>query len=101
MTSYSLSLRAYGGVFATLLALTGATTGLAYIDLGVFNPIVAVSIAAAKALLVALFFMHLVHTKHRTQLVAGAGLLWLLILITLTLSDVLTRNWFPQPTGWN
>jgi len=101
MTAHSLSLRAYGNVFATLLALTGATTALAYIDLGVFNPIVALSIAAAKALLVALFFMHLVHTKHRTQLVAGAGILWLLILITLTLSDVLTRQWFPQPTGWS
>lgn len=100
MTSHSLSLRAYVSVFATLLALTGLTTGVAYLDLGVFNPILALSIAAAKALLVALFFMHLVHMKHRTQLVAGAGILWLLILITLTLSDVLTRKWFPQPTGW-
>jgi cytochrome c oxidase subunit 4 len=100
MTSHSLSLRAYVGVFAILLALTGLTTGVAYIDLGMFNPVVALSIAAAKALLVALFFMHLVQTRHRTQLVAGAGILWLLILITLTLSDVLTRRWFPQPTGW-
>jgi len=96
----ALSLRAYLIVFASLLALTGLTTGVAYIDLGAFNPFVALSIAATKALLVVLFFMHLVHTRHRTQLVAGAGILWLVILITLTLSDVLTRDWFPQPSGW-
>ena len=95
-----LSLRAYVTVFAILLALTGLTTAVAYVDLGVFNAIVALMIASAKALLVALFFMHLVHTKHRTQLAAGAGILWLAILITLTLSDVLTRSWFPQPKGW-
>jgi hypothetical protein len=29
-------------VFATLLALTRLTTGVAYIDLGVFNPILAI-----------------------------------------------------------
>ncbi|HJZ77244.1 MAG TPA: cytochrome C oxidase subunit IV family protein [Vicinamibacterales bacterium] len=94
------SLRSYVSVFAILLALTGLTTAVAYVDLGVFNPIVALAIASAKALLVALFFMHLVDAKHRTKLVAAAGILWLVILITLTLSDVLTRSWFPQPAGW-
>src|SRR5262249_21197600 len=82
--SHALSLRAYVGVFAVLLGLTALTTGVAYVDLGVFNAVVALLIAAAKALLVALFFMHLVHMKHRTQLVAGAGILWLTILIALT-----------------
>ena len=41
--------------------------------------IVALAIAGLKAGLVALFFMHLIDTNHRTQLVAGAGLLWLVI----------------------
>jgi len=99
MTSQLLPLRVYVTVFAVLLALTGLTTFVARIDLGFFNVIVALTIAVAKALLVALFFMHLAHMKHRTQLVAGAGILWLLILIALTMSDVLSRAWFHPPAG--
>jgi cytochrome c oxidase subunit 4 len=87
-------------VFATLLALTGLTTLVAYVDLGHFNIVVALSIAAVKALLVALFFMHLIQTPHRTQFVAAAGIVWLMLLLTLTLSDVLTRSWFNQAQGW-
>jgi caa(3)-type oxidase subunit IV len=60
---------------------------------------VALAIAGLKALLVAFFFMHLMYTAHRTQLVTGAGLLWLAILLVLTLSDVLTRGWFNQFQG--
>ena len=90
MTAQTLSLKAYLGVFGTLVVLTAATTLVAYIDLGFFNVIVALTIAVSKALLVVLFFMHLARSRHRTQVVAGAGILWLLILITFTLSDVLT-----------
>jgi cytochrome c oxidase subunit 4 len=58
------------------------------------------TIAVAKGLLVVLFFMHLAHSSHRTQVVAAAGLLWLVIMITFTLSDVLTRGWMARPAGW-
>jgi len=100
MTAHTLSLRTYLGVFATLAGLTVLTTAVAYIDLGFFNVIAALTIAVSKALVVVLFFMHLAGSRHRTQVVAGAGILWLLILITFTLSDALTRGWIPQPTGW-
>jgi cytochrome c oxidase subunit 4 len=100
MTAHTLSLKTYVGVFAALAALTVLTTAVAYVDLGFFNVIVALTIAVAKALLVVLFFMHLARSRHRTQVVAGAGILWLLILITFTLSDALTRGWIPQPAGW-
>jgi cytochrome c oxidase subunit 4 len=100
MTSRLLSTRAYVGVFAILLALTGLTTAVAHLDLGVFNLVVALGIAMTKALLVVFFFMHLGQMAPRTQLVAGAGILWLVILITLTLSDVLTRDWISKVTGW-
>ena len=101
MTHQVLRLRTYVIVFVGLLALTGLTTLLAYLDLGRFNLIVALLIAAAKAFLVVLFFMHLVQTAHRTQFVAAAGIFWLALLIVLTLSDVLTRGWFDQPHGWS
>jgi cytochrome c oxidase subunit 4 len=100
MTAHTLSLKTYVGVFAALAALTVLTTGVAYVDLGFLNVIVALTIAVSKALLVVLFFMHLARSRHRTQVVAGAGILWLLILITFTLSDALTRGWIPQPAAW-
>jgi cytochrome c oxidase subunit 4 len=100
MTAQPLPLRVYLGVFSALVVLTAATTAVAYVDLGFLNVIVSLTIAVSKALLVVLFFMHLARSAHRTQVVAGAGILWLLILITFTLSDVLTRGWIPQPIGW-
>jgi cytochrome c oxidase subunit 4 len=48
-----------------------------------------------KATLVVLFFMHVKFTNRLTQLAAASGFAWLLILIGLTLSDVLTRGRTP------
>jgi len=80
-------------IFAALLMLTGLTTGIAYVDLGVFNPVVALAIACTKAVLVVLFFMELRHSSRVTKITVGAGLFWFAILIALTLSDYLTRWW--------
>ncbi|MCH8027221.1 MAG: cytochrome C oxidase subunit IV family protein, partial [candidate division Zixibacteria bacterium] len=54
-----LPLRIYLGVAGALLLLTAFTTMVAREDFGSWNLIVALSIAATKATLVALFFMHL------------------------------------------
>jgi cytochrome c oxidase subunit 4 len=97
MTTTVVSPKTYLLIFGTLLVLTVVTTEVAMIDLGPFNVVVAITIAVIKALLVALFFMHLRHTRHRTMVMAAAGVLWLAILIVLTLSDVLTRGWIPIP----
>ncbi len=80
-------------VFVALLLLTVATTLVAFVDLGVFNPVVALGIACTKAVLVVLFFMELRHSSRLTKLSVGAGLFWFALLITLTLADYLTRWW--------
>jgi len=46
-------------------------------------------------LLVIFYFMHVRYSSPLTWVFAGAGFLWLIILIVLTLSDFLTRNWLP------
>jgi cytochrome c oxidase subunit 4 len=72
-----------------------ATAGVAFVDLGGgLNSIVALAIAVVKALLVMLFFMHVRYSSRLTWVFAGAGLFWLLILATFTVSDVLTREDF-------
>jgi cytochrome c oxidase subunit 4 len=89
-----ISIRSYLAVFVALLALTAMTTGVAFIDLGgIGNVAVALTIAVIKAALVALYFMHLRYSSRLTMVFAAAGIFWLGIMIALTLSDYLSRDW--------
>jgi cytochrome c oxidase subunit 4 len=88
-----VSIKLYATIFGALLLLTMATAGVAFVDLGgELNSIVALTIALVKTLLVLLFFMHVRYSSRLTWVFAGAGLFWLLIMMTLTMSDVLTRE---------
>ena len=49
-------------------------------------------IAAVKAMLVILYFMHLRYSSRLTWLFAGVGLYFLAIQFAFTLSDILTRG---------
>jgi len=88
-------IRIYLVIFAALILGTAITTAVAYVDLGPLNVVVMLLIAFAKATLVVLFFMHVRFTSRLTQLAAASGFAWLVILIGLTLSDVLTRGRTP------
>lgn len=80
-------------ILIILLILTATTTGVAFLDLGVLNPVVALAIACTKTILVILFFMHLRYSSKLLKLTLGAGFFTFLILITLTLSDYISRSW--------
>ena len=75
-----------------LLALTWT---IGYINLGMFNVIIALVIAIIKALLVALFFMHIKGSSRLLHLAATVGVIWLFIMLSLTLTDYFTRGWVP------
>ena len=83
----------YYAIFATLMVLTAVTVGVAYIDLGAMNAVVALAIACFKALIVVLFFMHVKYSTRLVKLTVIAGLYWMGILFVLTLGDYLTRAW--------
>lgn len=83
----------YAMVFATLLVFTGITVGAAYIDLGIFNPVVALAIACFKACVVILFFMHVKYQSRLVKLTVGAGFFTFLVLITMTMTDYASRAW--------
>lgn len=80
------------GVLMLLLAVTWV---IGYINLGMFNVIIALAIAIIKALLVALFFMHIKGSSRLLHLAATVGVIWLLIMLSLTLTDYFTRGWVP------
>jgi len=83
---------AYLWVFLSLILLTVTTTAVAFIDLGAeWNTAVALAIAVVKALLVVLFFMHVLYSRPLTWVFVGAGFFWLVILFALTLADYFTR----------
>jgi cytochrome c oxidase subunit 4 len=83
----------YSFVFLTLLVGTGLTVVAANLDLGVFNPIIALGIASFKAVVVILFFMHVKYQSNLIKLTVGAGFFTFLVLITMTLSDYMSRAW--------
>jgi cytochrome c oxidase subunit IV len=93
MSEHIVSKTIYFVIFFTLMILTVATYVVATVDLGRFNAIVALTIAVIKALLVVLYFMHLRYSSRLTWVFVGAGLFWLAIMIVLTLSDYMTRDW--------
>jgi cytochrome c oxidase subunit 4 len=80
------------GAWLALLALLTLTATLAYVPLGNFNSIIALTIAATKATIVAAVFMELRHRGARTYIFAGAGVFWLGILLWLGMMDFLTRT---------
>jgi cytochrome c oxidase subunit 4 len=85
--------KVYGLILLTLLVLTALTTSIAFINLGVFSPIVALGIAVIKMTLVILFFMHVKYSSRLVMLTVAAGFFTFLVLITMTLSDYISRAW--------
>jgi cytochrome c oxidase subunit IV len=100
MSEHVLAKKLYFAVFGSLIVLTAITTGVAFIDLGAFNTVVALVIAVFKATLVVLFFMHLKYQTGMTRVVILAALLWLAVLIGITMSDVFTRDWTVGGAPW-
>lgn len=85
----------YSIIVLCLFAGTVITYYAATKDMGMWNPVVALTIACTKAVLVVLFFMHVRYSDKLTKVTVMAGLFWLMILITLSLSDYISRDlWF-------
>ncbi|MGC2639832.1 MAG: cytochrome C oxidase subunit IV family protein [Acidobacteriaceae bacterium] len=88
-----VSPRVYLIIGACLLLLTGTTAGVSYIDLGVFNAVVALAIACLKMTLVVLFFMHVKYSSKLTKLTVAAGFFTFIVLLTMTMTDYISRAW--------
>ena len=94
MSEPIISSKLYVGIWITLLCLTVITAGVSFIDLGPLNTVVALVIATFKALLVVLFFMHVKYASEKlAKMVVIAAIFWLLLLLTLSMADYVTRLW--------
>ena len=88
-----VSPKVYVVVFLALLAGTTLTVAASYAELGIFNPIIALGIAVAKAVLVVLFFMHVKYSSKLTMLTVFSGIFMFLVLVSMTLADYISRAW--------
>lgn len=91
MSDHQVTTGVYRNVFIALVMLTALTLALSFLPPGWFHTPVALLIAAAKAVLILLFFMHLVEQRYTNRIVLLVCLLLLGTLIVLTVADVRTR----------
>jgi len=96
MKQHISSIQTNVAVFVVLLVLLFATVGAAYLPLGPLHFPAAMAIAAAKAVLIVVYFMHMKYSHRLTAVISVASLLWLGIMIALTLTDYLSR----ESRGW-
>jgi cytochrome c oxidase subunit IV len=83
----------YCYVFGALLLGTLITIKAADVDLGLFNPVIALGIASTKMVIVILFFMHVKYQSHLVKMTVACGFFTFLVLITMTLTDYMSRAW--------
>jgi cytochrome c oxidase subunit IV len=97
MKQHISSIQTNVAVFVALLVLLFATLGAAYLPLGSLHFPTAMAIAAAKAVLIVVYFMHVKYSHRLTAVISVASFLWLAIMIALTLTDYLSRS---SPESW-
>lgn len=81
-----------------LLGLTLVTSLVGLLNLGVMTPVLAVLFAALQAILIGGFLMHGKEDFALVRVVIVGGIVWFLILVTLTMTDYVTRGWL-LPSG--
>lgn len=95
-----VSLKTYFAVIVALFALTALTVWAAFQDFGAMNNLVAMGIAAVKALLVVSIFMHLKYSARIVWMYAGAGVVFFAIMIAFILGDYHGRPMQDRPVAW-
>jgi cytochrome c oxidase subunit 4 len=78
-------------LWVALMLLLGATVAYAYLPHAPAKTAAGLAIAAAKALLIALFFMQLRKATWLVRLAALTGVTWVSFLYVITFADYLTR----------
>lgn len=87
-----LPLSIYLGIGSILICLTVLTVYISFIDFGAYNLLIAMAIAAVKASLVALYFMHLKYDNKLYMIFFVSALFFLATFIVITMFDTLRRG---------
>lgn len=85
--AHVVDLRVLLAVFAALLVLTAVTVAVSYFDFGVFNLFVALAVATLKAVLVAMWFMHLRYESGMNVFIFLTGVTFLGLFLVIAMVD--------------
>ena len=99
MSEHIVPRKTYFSVFGALLVFTALTVFAANINFGRMNDVIAITIAVTKMMLVLLFFMHVRYSSRLIWVIVASMFFWLLILLSLTLTDYTSRDWFGPNAG--
>ena len=100
MAERTISVRTYVIVCVLLVLLTVLTTAVSFAHLPpLWHLVAGMVIAACKASLVVLFFMHALISPRLTWVVILVACFWVGILFVLTLSDYFSRGMLPFTPG--
>jgi cytochrome c oxidase subunit 4 len=98
MSEHIVSKNLYYLIFAALIVLTVVTYLVSTFDFAHVSPslwwlntVIALAIAATKASLVVLFFMHVRYSSRLTKVIVVAGFFWLAIMLIFMGADYTTR----------
>jgi cytochrome c oxidase subunit 4 len=91
-TPHILPLSLYLTIGCILLVLTAVTVIVSFYQFGPFNLVIAMFIAAIKASLVALFFMHLKYDNKIYMVIFVMAILFLATFIIFTMFDTMQRD---------
>ncbi len=84
-------------VYGALLVLLVLTYLASLFNLGSWGIAIALGIAACKAVLIILYFMHVKVSNQLIWIAAAVGFIWLGIMMGLTMNDYISRNWLLVP----
>ena len=97
-----LAVRTCVMVLAALMGLLVLTIGAAFVNIdhwttahglgSGWNTAIALTIAILKGLLILLFFMHVRYGSRIIWAFSAAGFVWLMIMLSLTMTDYFSRN---------
>ncbi len=97
---HDFSVTTYVVTFIILAVLTVGTVAISFLSLSPdWHFTLGLAVALVKATMVLLVFMHVWHAGTHTRMAIGAALLWLFILVSLTLTDYLSRGNVPRMPG--
>lgn len=97
MPEHVRPVKVYVSVFLALMVFTALTVFASFVNLGPLSTFVALGIAAAKATLVILYFMHVKGNTKLVPVVILSGLFFLFILFLFLAADYGTRGWLGVP----
>lgn len=84
--------KTYARTWLALVVLAAISVAISGLPLGAWSVPLALAIAVVKALLIVLFFMHLIDGGTVYRIAAGTAFVFIVLLSSLMATDVVTRN---------